>query len=172
MTCHGYRNGCLCAKCNARWRNHNTTGIRDKEVRQFITKELTPHGWRRIDFSGGSGGGGHPVFWHPEHSKDEDDVVTLPSTPSGRSWSKRCLADARRIHPGMPRPTSRSKTTTPVVADIGPTREQRLIEHASTLGIELTQQQAEAILASHGRMKDARAFLNRLVAAKRRTIVA
>lgn len=170
MTCHGYANGCSCDGCARRWRSHNTVGIRDKEVRQFVTTHLTPYGWRRIDVTGGgTTGAGHPVFWHPEHS-DEDDVVTLPSTPSGRSWSKRALSAARRINPDM-RPTSRSKpdTVTPTTT-LGPTREERLIDHAANLGVTLTAEQADTILTQHGRMKDARSFINKLVAAKRRTL--
>lgn len=164
MTCHGYPNGCTCPRCNTRWRNHNTNGIHHKEIRQFISQHLTPHGWRRID----TVGGGRPVFWHPDHSTDDNHVIVLPSTPSGHAWSRNALAQARRIHPDMRTKHATPRTPAPTAAPVD--RAARLTQHAATLGITLTARQAHTLLARHGGLPAARRQLNLIVTAKRRAL--
>ena len=49
-------------------------------------------------------------------------------------------------------------------------RERVLIDHAETLGINLTRRQAETLLRHHGRVRPARVFLSRLADAQRRRL--
>lgn len=168
MTCHGYANGCGCAKCNRRARSWNTRGVQVKEVRQVIDRDLTPNGFRRVE----DDSNGHFVFWHPEHSRDEDDTVTLPATPRGWAWSRNALAAARRINPDMPRPVGRRGTGRSASKVVEIDRAGRLIAYAEPLGVVLTRDSAEKLLDRAGNLQAARTYINRIVAAKRRDLTA
>lgn len=163
--CHGYANGCSCDRCARRFKRHNTATIHNKDVRQFVDAQLTPHGWRRVD----EDSHGHPQFWHPD--VPVDCVLTVPQSPSDRRWQRNVLAEARRIWPDMPRERGKyRKREHGRVTDIREAWRPKLIEYADCIGVGLTDEAADALLDSEGSLSSARTFLNRAVAAKRRAL--
>ena len=168
--CHGYANGCACKGCARRHARHNTTGVARKEVREFIARELSPHGWRRV----GEDTNGHPLFWHPD--APTDDALKVPSTPTGHNWKRQTLGQARRIWPDMPRSvkhTQPKKFRPATITGITPeARRERIIQHAATYNVTLTDDQADAILDRASTLAEARKFVNQIVAAQRRALIA
>lgn len=155
MTCHGFANGCVCPKCHARNQHAGVRTSANKDVRQFIRRQLYKRGWHYAY----TDSQGHPRFWHPDH---EDAEFTLPSTPSSEYWLTDAFQRLAKYHPDVRQPGRKGRRGA-TVTEI--TVERRIIDHANGLGITLTFAQARALIA---RYKHPRKALDRMARAAMR----